>query len=414
MSEFKAFTEFTFDGKSSSSFGLTVVSDGSRYVVPMSPSFENRTTSIPGRPGLLYWGTDITEQTISIRVATANMSGRQYMDAKAHYSPGKVAKLSFSESPYAYYYAILSDQTSFSFVPFDKPYYNVRHEKWTKETIYKGEIELRFTTLGAKALSDKALATELAIDELFSWQESGLPYQSDFPVATNTCFIAQGYRIRNQNLVSAGTSVDGSSVFVYHAGNAKADTELRFSRAYTFNTTDGTISNWADIAIDTDKIKIIQPRIIADINEVLKQVKASFASWSTKKTSVMAVLRDMLDGSAKSSLLNLVNLLGTSKHPTLSSFYTAIRGGFFTGVTYTYYLNGFTKQSKLVVTGGSAFDENGAATLQSYEEDLAGSTNGVFLTLDPRSGPPSTAKQITFSDGALATNVRITFKNTYI
>ena len=148
MADFN-FIRLTFDGVKTSDLNLYVVSSSGRYTAPLSPQFENRTTSVPGRPGLLYWGTDLGAQEFTISLATDGMTGTQLNLFKKTFYPGKMGELSFEESFYKYYDVILMAPPTLDFVPFES----------NNELIYKGEIELQMISMVPFAYSKFNLLT---------------------------------------------------------------------------------------------------------------------------------------------------------------------------------------------------------------------------------------------------------------
>ena len=143
------FIKLTFDNKSTTDFNLYVVSNSGRYNALLSPQFENRTTSIPGRPGLVYWGTDFSAKEFTISLATDGMTGTQLNLFKKIFYPGKMGELSFEESFYKYYDVILMQPPTLSFVPFES----------NNGLIYKGEIELQMISMSPFASSKFNLLT---------------------------------------------------------------------------------------------------------------------------------------------------------------------------------------------------------------------------------------------------------------
>lgn len=392
------FIRLSFDGVSTADLNLFVVSNSGRYTAPLSPLFENRTTSVPGRPGLLYWGTEIINQEFSVSLATDSMTGQQLNLFKKTFQPGKIGKLVFEETKHKYYYAMISSPPELSFVPFQ--------DKNTR--IYKGEVSLTFTSLSPHSYSDDALWDSQVHGAQSNQGESGLPTLEDFPATGDTIyFLSNGKRIRNRLDYSA--PVNGASTFVaYNAGNAPANVDLSFTVNLTVtphSEVSEPLVNWYNINIKDSLL--IKPRFIRDIDFVFKNVFAQYSTgaWETEKQQTLKVLREELNGTHRNKLIGLVDLMGSGlAYPNFDQLYYAIIQHFFTNVPYTFQINASTNQSILTVTSGA----------EVYIEDNTGAFNGKFIYLAPSGVLPVIEGSETFTSSVQLDDVELQFLYTYI
>ena len=388
------FIKLTFDNKSTTDFNLYVVSNSGRYNALLSPQFENRTTSIPGRPGLVYWGTDFSAKEFTISLATDGMTGTQLNLFKKIFYPGKMGELSFEESFYKYYDVILMQPPTLSFVPFES----------NNELIYKGEIELQMISMSPFAYSNFNLLTGEYITRVQA-KESGLPQLSDFPASDGIVYhIANGEKIMNRAKTTA--RLDASSLVFYHAGNSMAKVDLSFTKQFTVAQASGTTGprvNWANITIGS--AKLIKPRFFIDIEIVLQSVYEAADDWSAKKPGVLAYLREELNGVHREELLNKV--VGTGSG-LIYAGYTNLRdhliSRFFTNATYSFRILQSSGQSELVATLGA----------ETYVEDNSGSFNGKFITLAPSGVLPVQSGKEVITSNTILNNIEVVYKNTYI
>ena len=117
--EDKSFISFTYDGKAIEEFGMAVVSSGDRLSTSIHPSFNNTISTVPGRTGSIYWGTNITGLSFNFKLATDSITSRQLLNFKSHFRPGNIAKFSLAEAEYCYAYAVIDSASTFEFIPFD-------------------------------------------------------------------------------------------------------------------------------------------------------------------------------------------------------------------------------------------------------------------------------------------------------
>ena len=142
MFDREGYLGFTFAGHHSSEYGLTVVSDGSRYHRNLSGSFSDTVLTVPGRNGGYYFGTQIGMHDFDINCAFDDITTQIMNKIQSWLYPNKVGWLIYDEMPYKKYLVKISGVITPNFIPFDKQKisekYNIYHE------ILKGELSIPF------------------------------------------------------------------------------------------------------------------------------------------------------------------------------------------------------------------------------------------------------------------------------
>ena len=136
---------FTFDGRHSSDFELLVVSDGSRYYQDLSNSFSDFMSSVPGKNGSYYFGTQFENREFDIECVFDNMDTHTMHKIQSWLYPNKVGWLIFDETPYKKYLVKVSDVITPKFVPFDK--YEIAGSYKFQKEILKGEVSISFVAI---------------------------------------------------------------------------------------------------------------------------------------------------------------------------------------------------------------------------------------------------------------------------
>lgn len=401
------FIRLTFDGKSSDTFGLYVVSGGDMYSESITPEFENRTTRVPGRPLSLYWGTDLLDKTFEIKLATDGMTDLQFNAFKKHFKPGKVGKLSFEETGFQYYYVILATPPVMNFVPFEQTIDGYR------QNIYKGDISLSFLTLRPYAQSDLYLGTDYTAT---SWYvRSGLPLLTDFPASDNVYyFLAENQVVKNRELQDPHPLPNGASFKVYHAGNNDADMNLQFTLNSSIGESPNHNISWLNLVIEDLGI-LTKPIALIDIERTIDLVGASFSNWEQEKATVLNLLREELSSELRDSLLAMVNATGAGlTFTTVAALITRLTDAFFTGVSHRFSINGFTKQCSLTFINALITPATDNITRGNIVCDATGSYNGNFIPIEANGlkTPSLTIQTINFS--AIVDDISVYFKNTYV
>lgn len=150
------FLGFSFNGRHSSEFNLTVVSSGLTQRA-LFAEFEDKTVEVSGRDGAYYFGTKIKTRPLNVSVAFDNLTSSKKRELLLWLKPQLVAKLFFDEAPYKYYWAKLASPPSFSFVPFETDITGgVEH-------LFKGTLELTFVANDPYGYSDYSSVPEVLI-----------------------------------------------------------------------------------------------------------------------------------------------------------------------------------------------------------------------------------------------------------
>ena len=223
------FLGFTFNGKHSSEFGLTVVSPGGLYQENMFASFEDKTISVSGKEGVYYFGTEIRTKEMSVQLAFDHLTSENYRKIKEWLSPKIVGKLIFDERPYKYYWVKISTPPAFSFVPFEEEIEGeVVH-------IFKGELSISFISHSPYGYCETSFLREV---EIYNPEEEDYkPYvYGNYP----GWYMESGlFDEEATNIVSAGENVfvnvpigvikkDGTNASFYNCGVVNSNLEFSF------------------------------------------------------------------------------------------------------------------------------------------------------------------------------------------
>ena len=156
------FTGFWFNGHHSSEFGLTRVSEGTRYNENLLADFKDTTQTVPGRNGTLYWDSYYTQKKFLIKVAFDNMTEEQLLSLRKWLDTKNFGELIFDESPYKAYRCKTQSSPQLQYICFDeeineRPSSNIIHNHELNITtsgstsnivpmqrIYKGEGTITF------------------------------------------------------------------------------------------------------------------------------------------------------------------------------------------------------------------------------------------------------------------------------
>ena len=198
------FLGFSFNGRHSSEFGLTVVSPSDRTQENIFTSFEDKTVEVSGRDGAYYFGTEIKRKELGLTVAFDRLTSKQYREVINWLNPKIVGKLIFDEKPYKYYMAKISSQPNFSFIPFEE---EVDGEKIH---VFKGDISISFIAHDPYGYCDTSLLSEIEIfhpDYEFNSTDPNLRYYPYVYGNIPGWYFESGLiDYPESNLVSAGTT----------------------------------------------------------------------------------------------------------------------------------------------------------------------------------------------------------------
>lgn len=138
----KEFIDFSFAGKHISEFDMVAVSDGDRYSLDMSSTFDDETSTINGLNGQYYWGTTFNANQINFKLATDGITEKQLTAFKKHFVPGKYGKLFVDERIGRYCWARVKSVITLNFIPFQEQ--NTIQGIIFHTNIYKGEASIVF------------------------------------------------------------------------------------------------------------------------------------------------------------------------------------------------------------------------------------------------------------------------------
>lgn len=402
------FIRFTFDGKSSDEFGLYVVSGGEMYNESITPEFENRTARIPGRLTSLYWGTDLTDKTFDIRLATDSMTDLQLNSFKKHFQPGKVGALSFEESAFQSRQVLLASQPIFNFIPFKE------ETAQGRQNIYKGDLILSFVSLSPYAESELSLANSEIMGK--SWFiRSGIPQLTAFPQSDDVnYFLANDVIVKNRVVQSNSIITPNNKVSVFHAGNAPAPCELKFIYGISLGPQPDYQVDWSNLSFG-GKGRLTKPIQFIDIEKTIALIVANFENWAQTKGNVLKILREELSSELRDSLIALTNATGAGlTFPTVASLIDRIQQAFFyIDGKHLFSLNGYTQQASLTFVNGLTSPATSTTARGDIVTNITGSYNGHYLTVEPNGvSVPLTTQVISFNRSFA--DVKISFKNTYV
>lgn len=405
----KNFIDFSFDGRFIGEYNLVSVSNGDRYTLPLSYDFSNSTTSVPGRIGGIYWGTEVTGSVTSFNLATDSMTSRQFANFKGHFKPGKIGKLFRTESAYKYSYVMIDQRTDFSFLPFEGVTY-INGLQYP-DSIYKGDMTMNFFSLDGLQYCDLSLGDNYTSEDWFI--ESGLPLQAMLP--STPIFLAGGVRASAMQIVPDTTELSYStSIPYYNAGTVSAECELYFTMTIKA-TTSGVTWN----ALTIGNVVLIKNRSFKDIDYTLKLLNNYSSNWTdNNKQIVLNDLRENLDSPMRTQLIGIVQATGTGlKWGSVPAAMDAIVA-LVNNVDAIFAIDGIKRQSLMHMDIlGYDFGDPVTQVPVSIDENVGDSTSNQYIEIKGSEGilPNGSieVKELLLSGGTLK-NVKMYFSNTYV
>lgn len=220
MFDNEGYLGFTFAGHHSSEFGLMVVSDGSRYHQNLFNNFSDTLTSVPGKNGSYYFGTQLQVRDFDIQCVFDDMTTHTRNKIQTWLYPNKVGWLIYDEMPYKKYLVKISGVPSFNFLPFDKTKFTSKHI--IKNEILKGELDIPFFTFREFGIRNEKYEVPNVYNDTIITQE-----------LVDSGIIPDNYNI-SPILLSDKKPVDievvGSNqqFSIYNAGNGVSDATFSF------------------------------------------------------------------------------------------------------------------------------------------------------------------------------------------
>lgn len=121
---------FSFGGVHSSELGIVRISDGSRFEENLLPNFQDKTTTVSGKDGIYYFGSDNQQKEITLSFAFDHLTEEQLRRLKQVFSTKKPQRFILDEKPYKYYMVKVAQSAIIQHLCFDI-------DEGTR--IYKGE-----------------------------------------------------------------------------------------------------------------------------------------------------------------------------------------------------------------------------------------------------------------------------------
>ena len=121
---------FSFGGVHSSELGIVRISDGSRFEENLLPNFQDKTTTVSGKDGIYYFGSDNQQKEITLSFAFDHLTEEQLRRLKQVFSTKKPQRFILDEKPYKYYMVKVAQSAIIQHLCFDV-------DEGTR--IYKGE-----------------------------------------------------------------------------------------------------------------------------------------------------------------------------------------------------------------------------------------------------------------------------------
>ena len=221
MIDTNGYLGFTFAGHHSSEFGLLVVSDGSRYHQNLFSSFNDTVTSVPGKSGGYYFGTQLGMRDFDIECVFDNITTHTRNKIQEWLYPNRVSWLVFDEMPYKKYLVKVSQIPNFSYIPFDK--YLQKGNYNLRQDILKGELSISFFSFEEYGIENEKYEIPSVVENQLVGQEvidSGLipenykNFKNELKI-----FFSQTKRTLNEN----------ENFYIYNAGNGIAKPDFYFS-----------------------------------------------------------------------------------------------------------------------------------------------------------------------------------------
>ena len=218
------FIDLKFGEHWASDFTLVVVSVGDRYTPPVYGDVNANTSTVAGKKGVYKWKTQIGAKTRQARIAFDSLKVEDVNLIKEWLNPMYVRQLVFSEEPYKYYYACVSQDLNISFLPFlegDKTINNITYNNG----VYKGELTIDFLLIDNDGYSD------------FSCFESGIRdfkgYNNLSPWITMSNLLNNSTFYNNNNIYTASigdtyTLSPNNPFYLLNSGNTEANLYMTF------------------------------------------------------------------------------------------------------------------------------------------------------------------------------------------
>lgn len=221
------FMGFTFNGVHSSTLGITRISNGSRYVEDLLPTYQDKVVEAQGADETFYFGSRYKQKVFNINFIFDNLSEVQIRQMKQLFSDKQVHELWFDETPYKAYSAKVTGNPQIKYVCF-----NIEESVFEYKRVYRGEGSISFTAF-------------------YPFAYSRFKYLDDFDFSYgnfNEWIAASNLRIKNKydDIFKTGYDVNTGyikrKILLWNAGDIESNFKLNISFDTSSYLTDGSIS----------------------------------------------------------------------------------------------------------------------------------------------------------------------------
>lgn len=257
------FIGFTFNGIHSSTLGIARISNGSRYIEDLLPTYQDKVVEAPGADETFYFGSYYKQKVININFAFDNLTETQIRILKQTFGDKEIHELWFDETPYKAYNVKVSGNPQLKYICF-----NIQESKFQFKRVYKGEGTVSFIAY-------------------YPFAHSRYNYIDDFDQSygnSNEWTVASKLRIRSNYGKILNVTKNERKILLWNAGDISTDFKLNIRFGNATSLTAGTIS------IDRDKKLALRsiPKLGADdgiqINTRLKIIQGYQIDSKGKKT----------------------------------------------------------------------------------------------------------------------------------
>lgn len=257
------FTGFTFNGVHSSTLGITRVSNGSRYVEDLLPSYQDKVVEAPGADETFYFGSYYKQKNININFVFDNLTEAQIRILKQTFGDKEIHELWFDETPYKAYNVKVTGTPQLKYICFD-----VNEKNLQPKRIYKGEGTISFMAY-------------------YPFAHSRYNYIDDFDASygnLNEWVVASKLRIRSNFGKILNVTNSERKILIWNAGDIATDFKLNIRFGNATSLTSGSISINRNKTLSLFSI----PKLGADdgvqINTRLKLIQGYQIDSKGKKT----------------------------------------------------------------------------------------------------------------------------------
>lgn len=232
------YIDFKFGDHWASEFNLVAVTSGDRYSPPVFGSVNANTTTVAGKTGVYKWKTQIGEKNIIINVAFDRLTMQDVNKIQKWLNPKEVKKLVLSEQPDRFYWCSISSDLDFKYLPFENETIVVNGIE-VVTGVYKGEMTLNFLCVDNYAYGEYVNYQDVEIQPNIKYSDSRdankiIPWITTSNLLnTNSLFnrgdiyLTSFIEAESGNPSTSGISAD-RAVYLYNAGNQKANLNLKF------------------------------------------------------------------------------------------------------------------------------------------------------------------------------------------